>query len=135
MMTKEQAMELGSMTAILDAVKAGLVDVNVAGQAIGEMQKSGGGQFSMKVSEKGCVSFRGMKGISVKFGLSLYPATLQALFARKEEIEKFMEANRASLSWEKSPKDDKPADNGNTGQSAAAALVSTSAPLAGRTRK
>jgi len=134
MMTKDQAIELGSMSAILDAVKAGLVDVAIAGDAIADMQKTTG-PFSMKVSEKGCVTFRGLKGVSVKFGLSLYPATLQALYAKKDEIEKFMESNRAALSWEKS-KDSAATtpDNGNSGASVVNSLVTTG-PLASRTRK
>lgn len=57
--------------------------------------------FSMKVSEKGCVSFRGVPGTNGKFGLTLYAKSVQFLFSHQKDIEAFIAKNKAALSWEK----------------------------------
>lgn len=81
-----------------------------AAQMISAVQSAGNGKtYDVGVSEKGCVSFKRVPGTNGKFGLSMYPVTLQWLFAHREEIEKFMEDNKAKLSWEK-PKKEKAED-------------------------
>lgn len=47
----------------------------------------------------GCVQIRGLRGANVKFGFNVYPATLEDLFSHREEIEAWIGANKASLSY------------------------------------
>jgi hypothetical protein len=88
--TKEQvlaALASGQMT--VDAASAWLSAHSGNGHSNG---------ISLKVSEKGAVSIRGIKGVSVKFGLTLYAAALEDLFANKDKIEAFIKANNPKLS-------------------------------------
>lgn len=67
-------------------------------EARAKAQARTGGQFSIKVSDKGGVHIRGIRGINIRFGLVLYAAALEDLFAHKTEIEKFVADNRSKLS-------------------------------------
>jgi hypothetical protein len=71
------------------------------GYLVQQARKSSGGAPRMKVSDKGGVTFRGVVGTNAKFGVTLYPVTLQWLFANREQIEAFLEQHRDQLSWEK----------------------------------
>ena len=68
---------------------------------VAQARKASGGAPRMKVSDKGGVTFRGVVGTNAKFGVTLYPVTLQWLFANREQIEAFLEQHRDQLSWEK----------------------------------
>lgn len=57
-----------------------------------------GGAFSMKVSEKGAVSLRGVPGCNIRFGLTLYAEALEFLFSHREQIERFIADNHGKLS-------------------------------------
>lgn len=64
-------------------------------QQIGKAQDSlraanAAGSFSIKLSDRGAVQFRGLPGVSAQFGLTLYAAALETLFARKDQIEQFI---------------------------------------------
>lgn len=91
-----------SVTEILNQVAAKKITTEEAGRLISAMNAKSAGPFSMKVSEKGCVQIRGLRGANVRFGFTAYPTLIQDLFANRETIEKFMEENKSSLSWGKS---------------------------------
>jgi hypothetical protein len=57
--------------------------------------------FSMKVSEKGAIAFRGIPGSHHVFGTTLYAKGVLCLLEHEKEIRAFVESNRARLSWEK----------------------------------
>lgn len=95
-----------SQAEILSMVKKGTITIEEADKLLDKAKAKGNGQsYTVKVSEKGCVQLRGVPGASIRFGLSLYPKTIQWLYEHKEELEKFIETNKDSLSWEKAPKE------------------------------
>jgi hypothetical protein len=51
------------------------------------------------VKSGGTVHFQGIPGASAKWGLSLYSATIDWLFAHMDEINEFREANADRLSY------------------------------------
>ena len=53
--------------------------------------------FSMKVSEKGCVTFRGVPGANVQYGLSLRKESLKHLFTNRVKIEQFVKDNEKEI--------------------------------------
>lgn len=64
-------------------------------KAIGKAQDSlraaqATGSFSIKLSDRGAVQFRGLPGVSAQFGLTLYAAALETLFSRRDQIEQFI---------------------------------------------
>lgn len=87
-------------SAVLDGVSKGTLTLDAA-RVLLEPAPRGRVQFSMKVSEKGAITFRGVPGTHHSFGLTLYGKTIEFLFSHKEEIEQFIAANRETLSWEK----------------------------------
>lgn len=74
-----------------------LIEARITAQIKAAMPKQSGQSFSMKVSEKGGISIRGIRGISVKFGLTLYVAAYEDLFSRQDEIKAFIAANNGKL--------------------------------------
>jgi hypothetical protein len=90
--------KLEQLAKLLDAVKSGQVSQVDAERILTDSGIAGGQRFTLKVSEKGCVHIRGVRGISSKFGLSLYVEALEDLFAKRPEIEQFVKANAAKLS-------------------------------------
>ena len=84
---------------VLAALAGGQCTVDAASAWLAAHSSNGHGNgISLKVSEKGAVSIRGIKGISVKFGLTLYAVALEDLFANKDKIEAFIKANNGKLS-------------------------------------
>lgn len=59
-----------------------------------KLRKASNGKLTCKVGEKGGVSVYGMG----RFPVSLYAEQWARLFANREQIEAFIEANKASLS-------------------------------------
>jgi hypothetical protein len=51
----------------------------------------------LKVSEKGCVTIK--RCHHSRFGLTLYPSTVEYLLSIKEDLEKFIAENRSKLAW------------------------------------
>jgi hypothetical protein len=87
---------------ILAQLKSGKIKVEEAAMLLAEqMVPASSVAFTMKVSEKGCISFRGVPGTNGKFGLTLYAKSVQFLFAKRNEIEAWVKAHNAQLSWEK----------------------------------
>lgn len=66
-------------------------------QRIRSAQQKPAQSFSMKVSEKGCISIRGLRGANVKFGFTAYVSTIEDLFASREKIEAFIKQNNHLL--------------------------------------
>ena len=60
-----------------------------------EKKKNTPKALSLKVSQKGAVSVYGLG----RFPVTLYPAQMQRLLSIKEEIETFIEDNKASFSY------------------------------------
>ena len=56
------------------------------------------GTFKMKVTEKGCLQFRGVPGVNVKFGLSLYVEAVEFLLDHQAEIKRYIGAQNGKLS-------------------------------------
>lgn len=95
-------------TEIIALLMDGKISKDEATKLLDAAKAKGNGQsHQIKVGAKGGVCMRSIPGASVQYGLTLYPKTLQWLFEHKEELEKFMEANKASLSWGKPEKDAK----------------------------
>ena len=60
-----------------------------------EKKKNTPRALSMKVSQKGALSVYGLG----RFPVTLYPGQMQRLLSIKEEIENFIEDNKASFSY------------------------------------
>ena len=60
-----------------------------------EKKKNTPKALSMKVSQKGALSVYGLG----RFPVTLYPGQMQRLLSIKEEIENFIEDNKASFSY------------------------------------
>ena len=75
--------ELEALQAELAAVKAQLKESQVVNP------------LSLKVSQKGAVSVYGLG----RFPVTLYPGQMSKLLGMKEQIENFIEENKASLSY------------------------------------
>lgn len=84
---------------ILFLVKSGKLSVEDASRQLESLAPSA--PFSMKVSEKGAITFRGVPGSHHLFGLSIYAKGVEFLLAHKAEIEGFIKANHGKLSWAK----------------------------------
>ena len=52
---------------------------------------------TMKVSEKGCVTFRGIPGGNVRYGFSPRRETLEWLYANQEKVEAFLKGNEQEI--------------------------------------
>lgn len=84
---------------VLSALAGGQCTVDAASAWLAAHTSNGHSNgMSLKVSEKGAISVRGIKGISVKFGLTLYAVAFEELFANKDKIEAFIKANNGKLS-------------------------------------
>ena len=90
-----------TMQAILSDLSNKVISQEQASIELSAIAPARESRVTMKVSEKGCVTFRNMPGASVKFGLSLYPETLKTLFAQREAIEAFIVENASALSFGK----------------------------------
>ena len=80
---KNKNTELATLQAELAAVKAQLVDAKKAKP------------LSLKVSPKGAVSVYGLG----RFPVTLYSGQMSKLLGMKEQIETFIDENKASLSY------------------------------------
>ena len=80
---------------ILKGLASKTITVDQAMAMIAALETS---PIGMKMSEKGCVTFTGLPGTHFKFGLSMYPKTVEALFANKDAIEGFLKDNAVELS-------------------------------------
>ena len=80
---KKKNTDLETLQAELAAVKAQLAESKKAKP------------LSLKVSQKGAVSVYGLG----RFPVTLYPAQMGRLLAMKEQIETFIDENKASLSY------------------------------------
>jgi len=87
-------MAVMTKTEILEALKAGKLSVE---DAAALLPATVTGKVTMKVSEKGCVTFRGVPGANVQYGLSLRKETIAWLYASKKEVEEFVRKNAAEL--------------------------------------
>ncbi len=86
---------------VLELLKSGKITVSEAAQTLQQFSSAPSAPFTMKVSEKGALTFRGVPGTHHLFGLSIYAKGVEFLFAHKAQIEAFIKANHAKLSWEK----------------------------------
>jgi hypothetical protein len=78
---------------VLGLIASGDVEVEAASRYLSLLEsKNGqsGGGARMKVSDKGCVTFRGVKGTNAQFGLHLRVKTLDWLFANAEKLKAFI---------------------------------------------
>ena len=57
--------------------------------------KKKGDAISFKVSDKGCVCIMGIR----RFPISLYPQELASILDREQDLRKFVEVNKARLSF------------------------------------
>lgn len=95
---------------ILALVQSGKLKPAEAVAMLDAAKATGGGQAaSLKVSEKGCVQFRGVPGISIRFGLSLYPKTIEWILDNADALREFIKNNHSKLSWSKAQSDEKSA--------------------------
>jgi hypothetical protein len=84
---------------VLVALKAGKLSVEDAGKALTALEPVvARAPFVMKVSEKGCITFRGVPGTHHSFGLSLYAEGVEYLLAKATEIKAFIAKNNGALS-------------------------------------
>jgi hypothetical protein len=60
--------------------------------------KSNGRHVTMKVSEKGAITFRQVPGTSAKFGMTLYVETVEWLYANVKTVTQFIKDNNGNLS-------------------------------------
>ncbi len=88
---------------VLKALAAGELGVQEAMALLAKFERASGGG-TLKVSQKGAIQFRGVPGISVKFGLTLYGKTLEWLYANRETVERFIADHRDELAWSKPAK-------------------------------
>jgi len=77
---------------ILAMVQSGKLSVE---EAVKLMATSG--DVTMKVSEKGCVTFRGMPGANVRYGFSPRRETLEWLYANRDKVEAFLKQNEKEI--------------------------------------
>ena len=85
---------------VLGLIASGDVEVDAASRYLSLLEsKNGqsGGGVRMKVSEKGCVTFRGLKGTNAKFGLHLRVETLDWLSANAEKVKAFIQEHSAVI--------------------------------------
>lgn len=84
------------------AHKAGKIDDAEYKEVLAKLFGNGNGrEVTMKVSEKGACTFRGVPGTSGKFGMTLYPETLEWLYANQKRVEQFIKDNDSKLSRKK----------------------------------
>ena len=86
---------------VLEQLKSGKIKIEEANALLNSMEQRSAGPFTMKVSEKGAITFRGVPGASVKFGMTLYAKGVQFILDHEKEIRAFIEKNKGQLSWEK----------------------------------
>ena len=82
---KKEANEINNLQEQIASLKAELK----------EKKKNAPRALSLKVSQKGAVSVYGLG----RFPVPLYPAQMGRLLAMKEQIETFIDENKASLSY------------------------------------
>ena len=82
---------------LLQELAAGNVTAEVALEYLARLDAKGNKGATMKVSEKGCITFRGIPGISVKYGMSPRVETLEWLYAHEKEVRAFVSENRALI--------------------------------------
>jgi hypothetical protein len=80
---------------ILTAVRDGKLDPQQAAALLGNTQRT---PFSMKVSEKGAVSMKGIPGTHSRMGLTLYVEALEFLLDRADEIRGWIKQHDHKLS-------------------------------------
>lgn len=89
----------------LDEMKAQIAKLSAENAQLKSGLLAGG--LGLKVSPKGAVSLTGVG----KWPATFYAPTWQRILGHKKEILAFIEANKASLSWEKkTAKDDADSD-------------------------
>ncbi len=98
-MTYEQLVQAkASQHEVLAALKAGTVELEDVSRYLATLSGgTNGNGVRMKVSDKGCVHFRGLKGTNVRFGLALRVEALDWLFSHREKIERFIKDNQAEI--------------------------------------
>jgi hypothetical protein len=92
-LTYEDLVEGGvSQDDVLGLLAAGEVEVDAVSRylLLLESKNGNGAGVRMKVSEKGCVTFRGLKGTNAQFGLHLRVETLDWLFANTGKVKEFI---------------------------------------------
>lgn len=85
---------------VLGLLAGGDVDVDDVARYLSLLDsKNGqsGGGVRMKVSEKGCVTFRGLKGTNAQFGLHLRVETLDWLYANAQKVKAFIQEHSAVI--------------------------------------
>jgi hypothetical protein len=85
---------------VLGLLAAGEVEVDAVARYLSLLEsKNGqnGGGVRMKVSEKGCITFRGVKGTNGKFGLHLRVETLDWLYANAEKVKAFIQEHASVI--------------------------------------
>lgn len=80
---------------ILAQVAGGTVKPEEAGKLLNALRPEA--KTSMKVSEKGCVTFRGIPGANIRYGFSPRRETLEYLFAHEQQITEFIKKNRVEI--------------------------------------
>ena len=86
-----------SKTEIMAKLTAGEIDVQEAATLLAGQMVASGANVTMKVSEKGCITFRGLPGANVRYGFSPRKETLEWLYANREKVEAFLEKNKAEI--------------------------------------
>ena len=94
-LTYEDLVEGGvSRHDVLGLLAAGEVEVEAVARYLSLLDSGSGqngGGARMKVSEKGCITFRGVKGTNSQFGLHLRVETLDWLYANAEKVKAFIQ--------------------------------------------
>ena len=81
---------------ILKRVVSGELTTEEADKLLSAAATSGA-NVTMKVSEKGCVTFRGLPGANVRYGFSPRRETLEWLYANKAKVEAFLKQNSKEI--------------------------------------
>jgi hypothetical protein len=87
-----------SLELLLSQVAAGTLSVSDAAKLMPPAQCSGAGaNVKLKVSEKGCITFRNAPGVSVKFGATHYVSFVEWILDNQETVRKFIADNAKLL--------------------------------------
>lgn len=84
---------------VLGLLAAGEVEVDAVARYLSLLESKNGqnGGARMKVSDKGCITFRGVKGTNAKFGLHLRVETLDWLYANAEKVKAFIQEHASVI--------------------------------------
>ena len=102
---KSNPLPLADLEALQGLVPMGDLFAVIAAQqamAVAAASKRPAGNPKLKVGEKGGIVFRGIPGVSVQYGLTLYASAAEWLLDNAELVRKFIADNNSKLSRKES---------------------------------